>query len=111
MLLCYPAAFRHEYGAEMERLFRDRLHSEPRFRLWLETVADVVLTAPKEHFLILFADMAYGCRVLISIPGFTAIVLSVIALGIGATVSIFSVVNAVLLRSLPYGHPEKLVYI
>ena len=111
MLLCYPAAFRHEYGAEMERLFRDRLHSEPRFRLWLETIVDVALTAPKEHFLILLADLGYGCRVLMSMPGFTAIVLSVIALGIGATVSIFSVVNAVLLRSLPYGHPEKLVYI
>lgn len=111
MLLCYPAAFREEYGAEMERLFQERLHSEPRFRLWLETVTDILITSPKEHLLMLFADVAYGCRVLMAIPGFTAIALLVITLGIGATVSIFSVVNAVLLRSLPYGHPEKLIYI
>ena len=111
MLYCYPAEFRHEYGAEMEHLFQDRLRSEPRWRLWLDTLADVAFSAPKEHWDILMADLKYGTRVLAAIPGFSAIVLLVIALGIGATVSIFSLVNAVLLRSLPYGHPEKLTYL
>ncbi len=111
LLRCYPAEFRHEYGAEMEALFSDRLRSEPGFRLWLETAADVAFAAPREHWHILTADLRYGARVLVKTPSFSAIALIVIALGIAATVSVFSVVNAVLLRSLPYGHPEKLVYL
>ncbi len=111
LLYCYPAEFRHEYGAEMEQLFADRLQSEPRWRLWLETVADLAFNAPKEHGHVLAADARYGARVLAATPGFTAISLLVLTLGIGATVSIFSLVNAVLLRSLPYRHPEKLVYL
>lgn len=111
MLYCYPAEFRHEYGTEMEQLFADRLQSEPRMRVWLEAMADLALSAPREHWHVLIGDVKYGVRVLALVPGFTGIALLVIALGIGATASIFSVVNAVLLRSLPYGHPEKLVYL
>jgi len=111
MLYSYPAEFRHEYGTEMEQLFADRLRSEPRSRVWLEALTDLALTAPKEHLHVLMADIKYGARTLAAVPAFTAIALLVIALGIGATASIFSVVNAVLLRSLPYRHPEKLVYI
>ncbi len=111
MLYCYPAEFRHEYGAEMERLFANRLRSEPCSRLWLEAIADLAFSAPREHWHVLASDLKYGARVLASAAGFTVIALLVMALGIGATVSIFSVVNAVLLRSLPYGHPEKLVYL
>jgi hypothetical protein len=58
-----------------------------------------------------FVFRKYGLRVLVAAPGFTGIALLVIALGIGSTVSIFSVVNAVLLRSLPYAHLNELVYL
>ena len=111
LLYCYPAEFRQEYGTEMEQLFADRLKSEPLLRVWFEAVADVVFSAPKEHWHILVSDVRYGTRVLSAAPSFTAIALLVIALGIGTTTAIFSVVNAVLLRSLPYGHPEKLAYL
>jgi putative ABC transport system permease protein len=111
LLYCYPGEFRHEYGAEMEQLFTDRLHAESRLKLWLQTLADIAFTAPAEHVQILFADLKYALRTLSAVPAFTAVALAVLATGIGATVAIFSLVNAVLLRSLPYGHPDELVYL
>jgi putative ABC transport system permease protein len=110
LLLAYPAEFRHEYGEEMEHLFAMRLEREPRLRLWLEVLADVVLTAPREHLQILAGDLRYGARVLAKAPGFVFAALLAIVLGVSATTTVFSLINAVLIRSLPYGNAERLVY-
>ena len=73
------------------------------------TVVDLFLTAPQEHYHVIKQDVRYAIRNLASQPGFAAVAVLSLALGIGANMAIFSLLNSVLMSALPVRDPQSLV--
>ena len=131
LLRLYPAEFRHRYQDEMVEFYRARRDAAGSgvartIGLWLRLSADVFAFAAAERATALSAffrcptrrentmdtliqDLRLALRGLARAPAFAAVVLLTLGAGIGAATAIFSVVNAVLLKPLPYRHAERTV--
>jgi putative ABC transport system permease protein len=128
-LRLYPRDFRERYARAMTDFQRERVRDarasgQTPLIIWLRALGDVVLSAlaerlaepaPKprsteEHKMrAIPADVGYALRGLVRRPMFTVVVVATIALGVGANAAIFSVVNGVLLRPLPYPAAERVI--
>ncbi len=133
VLRAFPRRFREAYGEELEALAAELVAREPhrpvrRAGLLLALFWDAVVQGLRQRRLgrrrpraangrkglvmdRLRQDLAQTWRALAARPGFSLAVIALVALGIGANTAIFSVVNATILRPLPYADPGRLVWL
>lgn len=109
LLQLYPREFREDFGREMTQLYRDRGRDESAWRLWSSLIVDLIRTAPSEHLSILRHDLKHAWRGFARTPIVSTTAVLTLALGVGASTAVFSVVHAVLLRPLPYPEEHRLV--
>ena len=127
LLFAYPPEFRQRFGAAMERALLDRYQAAAAHGggavggLMIRTLVDVAANAAALRFTqrerssmnwqSMLTDARYACRMFVRNPVFTLLAVTALTLGIGANTAIFTIVNGVLLRPLPYSDPGRLVMV
>jgi putative ABC transport system permease protein len=110
LIRLYPASFRARYGDAMLVFHRERAREGAAW--WIRVILDHLTSALVERvrsMSTVLHDVRFALRGLARRPLFAIVVLTTIALGVGANTAIFSVVRGILLRPLPYPHPERVV--
>jgi putative ABC transport system permease protein len=137
LLLAFPRRIRREFGDDMARMFDEQLRATRAAggnvaHFWVHAIADALgqgvaertagaaarwrsfasgLSGRRFWMHAIGQDLRYAARLLTAQPGMSLIALLTIALGVGANTAIFSAVDAILLRPLPYEEPDRLVTI
>jgi putative ABC transport system permease protein len=113
LLILYPAEFRDEYGREMCLAFADQWREQGsaagRALVWIHAALGVLAEAPKEHYHVMMQDLRHAIRVMRKDAAVTAAAIAILALGIGSTTAVFSLVNGILVRPLPFPAPDRIV--
>ncbi|MGE0360740.1 MAG: ABC transporter permease [Vicinamibacterales bacterium] len=116
LLRLLPEEVRDGYAREIERTFHDEVRDVRRsgrrwalLGLWLATMADVAKAAPAQHLDILWRDLRFAFRSMRARPAHTLTAVVTLAIGIGANVAMFAVVDGVLLAPLDYRDADQLV--
>jgi putative ABC transport system permease protein len=115
LLWLYPLEFREHFTQEICLLLADNLHAQAsrpgRVAVWLAAAAGVFTDAPKEHYHMIRQDVIYAIRTMRREKLTSLVAILVLALGIGSTATIFTLVNGLLLHPLPFPEQNRLIYV
>ena len=112
LLKLYPAGFREDFRAPLERQFTDELAGvrgrREAARLWRDTLVDFARSMPQQVAREIAQDSRHALRLWRRRPLAVTFSVAVLTIAIGANTGVFSVINALLLRSLPFQEPDRL---
>src|ERR1043165_4457134 len=111
LLWLYPAEFRDHFTREVCLLFSDRFRERPGAATIALLYLSVLHDAPKEHYQMIRQDIRHAWRTMRREKLNTLVATLVLALGIGSTTTVFTLVDGMLLRPLPYPDQQKIVYV
>jgi len=113
LLHLYPSSYRAEYGSEMAGIFAEELSNTSgvfaQLGLWIATFFEVLSNAAAVHWQIARRDLRYSMRSLLRSPAFLITAILLITIGIGANAAVFTLVDFVLVRPLPFPASKQLV--